>query len=159
MVEDTLYKNDYSLGFKVGADSNTAGTVQFINWDDLVQTGASKTSDEYAEMSTSTVYVYQPVGDRLASSTLSVSSLEVFNEIESLPIYVTLSNSPATGVSVVLTAVHDTDITAYTGTSYNKVADILITPSQLDFTTWADPLSFTIKPSGWTYSEPTTFRV
>jgi hypothetical protein len=58
-----------------------------------------------------------------------------------------------------LTAEHDTDVSGYTGTSYNKVEDIVIEPTELSFGTWASPLTFTVKPVGWTYSEPTTFRV
>lgn len=58
-------------------------------------------------METSIVFVYEAEADQLADCDISVSELTLADGVESLPIFVELSNSPSDAVTVTLTAVFD----------------------------------------------------
>jgi hypothetical protein len=83
-------------------------------------------------MADTLVYVYEPDEETYATAELAVEELNVIDGSSSLPIYVTLSQSPSVDVSITFTLVFDEDENAGTDpTKLNDDSVVKTDPSEL----------------------------
>jgi hypothetical protein len=91
---------------------------------------------------------------------LSVDEYTIGLDKASLPLSVTLSNSPSDAVSVTFTPAFDQDENAGTDAAeLNDASTITVTPATLDFVAWDTKLSFTVTVSNWDFTKGSTFRL
>lgn len=106
------------------------------------------------------VFVYEAEGDRLATLDVSVAEYSIAVDVESLPLTISLTNSPSDDVTVTFTPQFDADENSNVdSTELNDATTVTITPESLSFVAWDEEMDFTVTVSNWDFTKGESFRL